>query len=131
MLSAIGLPMGEAFQLRDDVLGAFGETAVTGKPVGDDLREGKPTPLIAIASARATAATASCSRSWARPTSPTPTSPTLQALFVRTGALDDVEAAIERLVVESRAGARRGCRVTETARGWLDELAAYVAWRDS
>src|SRR5579863_5659516 len=32
-LSAIGLPMGEAFQLRDDVLGAFGETAVTGKPV--------------------------------------------------------------------------------------------------
>ena len=40
-LSAIGLPMGEAFQLRDDVLGAFGETAVTGKPVGDDLLEGK------------------------------------------------------------------------------------------
>ncbi len=52
-LSAVGLPMGEAFQLRDDVLGAFGESAVTGKPVGDDLREGKPTPLVAIATARA------------------------------------------------------------------------------
>src|SRR5947208_1971456 len=52
-LSAVGLPMGEAFQLRDDVLGAFGESAVTGKPVGDDLREGKLTPLVAIATARA------------------------------------------------------------------------------
>ena len=43
-LSAYGDPLGEAFQLRDDLLGAFGEEAATGKPVGDDLREGKPTP---------------------------------------------------------------------------------------
>ena len=49
---AYGLPLGEAFQLRDDVLGAFGESALTGKPVGDDLREGKPTPLLAIAASR-------------------------------------------------------------------------------
>ena len=48
-LSAYGLPLGDAFQLRDDVLGAFGETTLTGKPVGDDLREGKPTPLMAMA----------------------------------------------------------------------------------
>jgi len=51
-LSAVGLPMGEAFQLRDDVLGAFGESSVTGKPVGDDLREGKLTPLVAAATER-------------------------------------------------------------------------------
>jgi len=51
-LSAVGLPLGEAFQLRDDLLGVFGEQAVTGKPVGDDLREGKPTPLLALATAR-------------------------------------------------------------------------------
>ena len=44
-LTAYGLPLGEAFQLRDDVLGVFGDAALTGKPVGDDLREGKPTPL--------------------------------------------------------------------------------------
>src|SRR5437763_1152820 len=37
-LSAIGLPLGEAFQLRDDILGVFGEERMTGKPVGDDLR---------------------------------------------------------------------------------------------
>jgi geranylgeranyl diphosphate synthase type I len=43
------LPIGEAFQLRDDVLGVFGDPAVTGKPAGDDLREGKRTELIAHA----------------------------------------------------------------------------------
>ena len=45
-LSAYGLPLGEAFQLRDDVLGAFGDCSVTGKPVGDDFREAKPTQLV-------------------------------------------------------------------------------------
>ncbi len=42
-----GLPLGEAFQLRDDVLGIFGDPGVTGKPAGDDIREGKRTFLIA------------------------------------------------------------------------------------
>jgi geranylgeranyl diphosphate synthase type I len=45
--SGYGLPLGEAFQLRDDVLGIFGDPAVTGKPAGDDLREGKRTYLVA------------------------------------------------------------------------------------
>ncbi|GAA3586576.1 polyprenyl synthetase family protein [Klugiella xanthotipulae] len=48
-LSAFGLPLGVAFQLRDDLLGVFGDSAVTGKPSGDDLREGKQTVLIALA----------------------------------------------------------------------------------
>ena len=130
-LSAIGLPMGEAFQLRDDVLGAFGESAVTGKPVGDDLREGKPTPLIAIATrARRRRATASCSRRLGSADLTADDVAALQALFVRTGAVDDVEAEIERLVVEAR-DALAAAPLAETARVWLDELAAYVAWRDS
>lgn len=43
--SRFALPLGEAFQLRDDVLGVFGDPSATGKPAGDDLREGKRTVL--------------------------------------------------------------------------------------
>jgi geranylgeranyl diphosphate synthase type I len=48
-LRGFGLPLGLAFQLRDDVLGVFGDATVTGKPSGDDLREGKRTVLVALA----------------------------------------------------------------------------------
>ena len=48
-LREFGLPLGVAFQLRDDMLGVFGDPEVTGKPSGDDLREGKRTVLVAIA----------------------------------------------------------------------------------
>lgn len=53
-LAAYGESVGLAFQLRDDILGVFGSQDMTGKPVGDDLREGKPTALVAIARQRAT-----------------------------------------------------------------------------
>lgn len=46
-ISRFGLPLGQAFQLRDDVLGIFGDPEATGKPAGDDIREGKRTVLIA------------------------------------------------------------------------------------
>jgi geranylgeranyl diphosphate synthase type I len=49
-LTDVALPLGEAFQLRDDVLGVFGDPELTGKPAGDDLREGKRTLLVARAS---------------------------------------------------------------------------------
>ncbi len=46
---AYGVAVGEAFQLRDDMLGVYGDPAVTGKPAGDDLRSGKPTALLMLA----------------------------------------------------------------------------------
>lgn len=54
MFSAYGLPLGDAFQMRDDILGAFGDPDLTGKPVGGDFREGKPTPMLARAVSAAT-----------------------------------------------------------------------------
>ena len=49
-LGRYGALVGEAFQLRDDLLGVFGRPSVTGKPNGGDLREHKATSVIALAS---------------------------------------------------------------------------------
>lgn len=128
-LSAYGLPLGEAFQLRDDLLGAFGDTAATGKPVGDDLREGKPTPLLAIATQRATGAGA---RRLLRTGEPDLTDAEVievQEVLTATGARDEVERSIERLVTEA-VEAVKVAPLTEEAQVALTELATYVAWRD-
>lgn len=58
----LGTDLGVAFQLRDDVLGVFGDPAVTGKPSGDDLRSGKRTVLLAEAVERAEASDPSAAR---------------------------------------------------------------------
>lgn len=47
-IESFAIPLGLAFQLRDDVLGVFGDPKVTGKPAGDDLREGKRTVMIGL-----------------------------------------------------------------------------------
>ena len=57
-----GRALGEAFQLRDDVLGVFGDPATTGKPAGDDLREGKRTVLVAVTLERCSPAEAAVVR---------------------------------------------------------------------
>lgn len=53
-IKAFGEPLGLAFQLRDDELGIFGDPALTGKPAGDDLREGKRTVIVAMTREMAT-----------------------------------------------------------------------------
>lgn len=103
-LSAYGLPLGEAFQLRDDVLGVFGDPAQTGKPAGDDLREGKRTLLIAKALEQASPAQAAqVRRLLGDPGLDAGGVATLRAILVDTGALDAVESLIADLVAQSRA----------------------------
>jgi geranylgeranyl diphosphate synthase type I len=128
-LSAYGLPLGDAFQLRDDVLGAFGDAALTGKPVGDDLSEGKPTPLLAMASARATPEQ---SRLLARVGAADLTGAevaTIQQVMIDTGALAELEDEIDLLTREAIAALDR-VAITDEARKALTDLATYVAWRE-
>jgi geranylgeranyl diphosphate synthase type I len=124
--SAFGLPLGEAFQLRDDVLGVFGDPSETGKPAGDDLREGKRTVLVAKALAVTTPAqTALVTRLLGDPGLDAGGVAALREILVDTGALSSVEHRIERLVDEAFAALAR-TDLTETARGVLEHL-AYAA----
>jgi len=128
-LSAVGLPLGEAFQLRDDLLGAFGDASVTGKPVGDDLREGKLTPLVAFAARRADAEGAQLLTLLGRPDLGDAEVSALQHFLVECGAYDEVERAIEQLVDQALT-ALTDAPISTDARIGLEELAAFVAWRD-
>ena len=129
VLSAYGLPLGDAFQLRDDVLGAFGDGSLTGKPVGDDLREGKPTPLLAMATERATPAQAAALAEIGRPDLTPDTIAEIQAVLIDTGALAALEERIDRLANAALA-ALDDPSIGDDARAGLAELVHYVAWRD-
>ena len=115
-LSAYGDPLGEAFQLRDDLLGAFGDEAATGKPVGDDLREGKPTPLLAVATANADAIQAGVLADIGRPDLDDGGVERIQDVLVETGALKEIEASIDALTSEAIA-AIKVADITDEARG--------------
>jgi geranylgeranyl diphosphate synthase type I len=127
-LSAFGLPLGEAFQLRDDFLGVFGAEEVTGKPVGDDLREGKLTPLLAAATARAGGEDLRLLERVGSDLTADEIA-AIRDLLVRTGAVAEIEAAIERLVAESLAALDR-VPITDGAKAALADLGRFVAWRD-
>ena len=100
--SAYGLPLGEAFQLRDDVLGVFGDPARTGKPAGDDLREGKRTYLVAAAyEATSPAGRAVLDARLGAADLSTDGVAQLRSLIVDTGALADTERRIEHLTAEA------------------------------
>lgn len=130
-LSAYGIPLGEAFQLRDDILGAFGDPAVTGKPVGEDLRDGKPTVLHALAVERAQGPGARllAERFGAADLSPREVVG-LQGVLVATGALAATEATIAGLVERSLQAIEGSRVITPDARHHLIELAYFVASRE-
>ena len=120
-LSAFGLPLGEAFQLRDDLLGVYGDPSVTGKPAGDDLVEGKRTVLVALALDGAPA-------EQARELDEALGSPLtveqverLRRIIDDSGAHAQVEAVIEELAAHARTWLDRA-RIDDGARGVLHSL---------
>nr|MDT0660577.1 polyprenyl synthetase family protein [Micromonospora sp. DSM 115978] len=127
--AAFGDPLGDAFQLRDDVLGVFGDPAVTGKPVLDDLREGKSTVLIALARAAADRdQSVKLAALFGRPDLDAEGAATLRAVIVGTGALDRVEQMIKVRAEEALAALARA-PLTGSARSALAALAARAVDR--
>ena len=127
--SAYGLPLGEAFQLRDDVLGVFGDPAVTGKPAGDDLREGKRTFLIAAALEQTGAAgRALVERRLGDPHLDGAGVEELREVIVASGALARAEARIEELT-RAAVGALTDVELEPAAAEVLTGLATVATRR--
>jgi len=102
-LENFATPLGVAFQLRDDLIGAFGATAVTGKPRGSDLLAGKRTPLVAAALKLGTPDAVQAIR--AALGNPGASLATLDAALIAleaSGAPEHVDARIHGLVEEAR-----------------------------
>jgi geranylgeranyl diphosphate synthase, type I len=130
-LADFGHPIGMAFQLRDDVLGVFGDEAVTGKPSGDDLREGKRTVLIAYArEALQPGPRRVLDELLGDPMLEPAQIEALQATIVDSGALERVEDLIAdyaRVADRALAGAPLG----NAAVGELRDLARAAASREA
>ena len=129
--ASYGIPLGVAFQLRDDLLGVFGDPAVTGKPVTGDLREGKRTVLMAIAASRATSAQARIlDRHLGDPLLDAAAAAEIRAVLTQTGAVAECEE-----MIRGRAGAALAALAdapfTGAAKAALAELARTATDRAS
>jgi geranylgeranyl diphosphate synthase type I len=127
--TAYALPLGEAFQLRDDVLGVFGDRALTGKPSGEDLREGKRTTLIALAVERAsTVQRAVLEAGLGNPALDAAGVAMLREVLVDTGALRTVELMIRERAARATT-VLDGAPLTREGGDALRGLAAAAADR--
>jgi geranylgeranyl diphosphate synthase type I len=127
--SAYGIPLGEAFQLRDDVLGVFGDPTVTGKPAGDDLREGKRTALVALALSLASPSESALLQGGVGdPDLDERDLEGLRAVLVDTGAVERVEAMIDERLEQALA-ALDAAPVTAEAAEVLRDLATAATAR--
>lgn len=103
-LREVGVPLGIAFQLRDDVLGLVGSPEVTGKPAGDDVREGKRTLLMVHAWQRADArAKDVIVAAFARPDATASEVADAVAAVEATGAVEEIERVIDTYVAAASA----------------------------
>ena len=124
-----GIPLGIAFQLRDDVLGVFGDPAQTGKPVIDDLREGKRTVLMALAHERADEAQAAVlDRCVGDPALTEQAAQQVRSVITDTGALAECEQMISVNLKEALS-ALDGAPITSEAKSALAELAVAATAR--
>ena len=130
-LREFGLPLGIAFQLRDDLLGVFGDSEVTGKPAGDDLIEGKRTVLIALARRELpTSARRTVDELLGDPELDGEQVEALQNTIRESGAVEQTEAMITDHV-DRALEALDGAPLTADARDALSRLAESISVRQS
>jgi geranylgeranyl diphosphate synthase type I len=129
-LSGYSLPLGEAFQLRDDVLGVFGDPGVTGKPAGEDIREGKQTLLLVLARQMAGPAEQRVIETIPGDQAATDADIAgVRAALASCGALDAVERRITGLAQQARAALEAEAGVPADARAALLQLASQATRR--
>ena len=127
--SDFGLPLGEAFQLRDDLLGIYGDPHITGKPAGDDLREGKKTALIAYAFERGSNSVRDLIQSkLGTPLSQIEIEQLIMAIN-ETGAVAHIENLIEKLS-ESALDSLSQANINQSARKMLEQMVELVTKRN-
>lgn len=127
-ITGFGLPIGEAFQLRDDILGVFGDSTETGKPAGDDLVEGKRTVLVALALEGASDSEAQLlDDSLGTDLSPEQVDE-LRSIIDSSGARARVEEMIAELATTGLEALDKA-EIDDRARGVLADLAAAATQR--
>ncbi|MFC6420157.1 isopentenyl-diphosphate Delta-isomerase [Ornithinimicrobium tianjinense] len=130
VLARFGHHLGRAFAWRDDVLGVWGDHAVTGKPSGDDLREGKTTLIWVLGAERLSGAAAAAMARVGTNAAREEDVPLLQTALLEAGVRQEVEDRIAAEMVAAEASLDDGVLSTEGVEG-LRATARAVAWRSS
>lgn len=129
-LARFGAPLGEAFQLRDDLLGTFGERSSVGKPVDSDIREGKRNVLYAEALRRTSGEERRfLAARWGGAGLTDEEIERLRSLLVESGARAATEELLDRLRTEAEEALAR-LRIVDEARAALGLLVRRATDRD-
>ena len=130
LCEAVGGPMGEAFQLRDDLLGAFGDPTKTGKSTVEDLRDGKATVLVACTrEAASMTQLRQLNELLGNPDLSGPGVATVRGIFEDTGARHRVESMIDEREAAAMAALNRS-GLTGEGRDVLEEIILRCTGRD-
>jgi geranylgeranyl diphosphate synthase, type I len=130
-LSGYALPLGEAFQLRDDVLGVFGDPGMTGKPAGEDIREGKQTLLLVLGRQMAGQAEQRVIETVPGHRAATESDITaVREALAGCGALDAVERRIASLAGQARVALEAAADIPGDARAALLQMTGLATRRD-
>jgi len=125
-----GRHIGQAFALRDDLLGIWGDPGLTGKPAGDDLAEAKATVILALAHERLTGTDAARLDRLGPPQARPAAVAALADALVASGVRDEVEHLVAASFDQARAALARAPLAPAGVEG-LTRTARSVAWRDS